>query len=130
MTSRVPAGCVSSTAASPPSSTGLPRSRRISGARTPSSRPRSSTRTYTCPRCPGADATASTCSALRVRGHGLPRADGYGRGNLVVRIQIEVPKQVSGEQREALESFDAVELEKSKKARRKSIFEKVKDIFQ
>ncbi|MEM7202525.1 MAG: molecular chaperone DnaJ [Planctomycetota bacterium] len=69
-------------------------------------------------------------AALRVRGHGLPRGDGYGRGNLVVRVQIEVPKQVSGEQREALERFDAFEEEKSKKGRKKSIFEKVKDIFQ
>ncbi len=69
-------------------------------------------------------------SSLRVRGHGLPRADGYGRGDLLVRIQIEVPKSITAEQRQALDEFDAVEHEKSKKSKRKSIFEKVKDIFQ
>ncbi len=69
-------------------------------------------------------------TALRVRGHGMPRADGYGRGNLVVIVQIEVPKNVSPEQRQALDQFDDAEPEKGKKGRRKTIFEKVKDIFQ
>ena len=69
-------------------------------------------------------------TALRVRGHGLPRVDGYGKGNLVVRIQIEVPKNVTSEQVDALRQFDAVEEAKTKKSKKKSIFEKVKDIFQ
>jgi molecular chaperone DnaJ len=69
-------------------------------------------------------------TALRVRGHGLPRVDGYGKGNLVVRIQIEVPKNVTTEQTDALRQFDAVEEAKTKKSKKKSIFEKVKDIFQ
>ena len=69
-------------------------------------------------------------AGLRVRGHGLPRIDGYGKGNLVVKVQIDVPKSVTAEQREALQQFDAVEEAKSKKSKKKSIFEKVKDIFQ
>lgn len=69
-------------------------------------------------------------TALRVRGHGLPRVDGYGKGNLVVRIQIEVPKHVTPEQVDALRQFDDVEEAKIKKSKKKSIFEKVKDIFQ
>ena len=69
-------------------------------------------------------------AGLRVRGQGLPRLDGYKKGNLVVKIQIEVPKSVSAEQREALEQFDAVEQAKRKTSKKKSIFEKVKDIFQ
>lgn len=69
-------------------------------------------------------------TGLRVRGHGLPRIDGYGKGNLVVKVQIDVPKSVTVEQRETLEQFDAVEEAKSKKSKKKSIFEKVKDIFQ
>jgi molecular chaperone DnaJ len=44
---------------------------------------------------------------LRVRGHGLPRADGYGKGNLIVKIQIEVPKSLTPEQTDALLKFDA-----------------------
>jgi len=69
-------------------------------------------------------------TSLRIRSHGLPRVDGYGKGNLVVRIQIEVPKNITAEQTEALHKFDELEEARSKKTRKRSIFEKVKDIFQ
>jgi molecular chaperone DnaJ len=67
---------------------------------------------------------------LRVRNQGLPRADGYGRGNLVVQVQIDVPRKVTSEQEDLLRRFD--ELDGSRKGRKngkKTIFEKVKDIF-
>ncbi len=67
---------------------------------------------------------------LRVRSQGLPRPDGYGRGNLVVQIQVEVPAKVTAEQRELLDKFDELETgKKPKKDQKKTIFEKVKDIF-
>ena len=67
---------------------------------------------------------------LRVRNHGLPRADGYGRGNLAVQIQVDVPRKITSEQAELLAKFDELETgKKGKKNARKTIFEKVKDIF-
>lgn len=67
---------------------------------------------------------------LQLRQHGLPRPDGYGKGNLIVQVQIDVPKQVSAEQQELLRRFDELEDGKrSKKGSKKTIFEKVKDIF-
>lgn len=67
---------------------------------------------------------------LRVRNHGLPRPDGYGRGNLVVQVQIDVPKKVTAEQTQLLEKFDEIDGKRTgKKTGRKTIFEKVKDIF-
>ena len=67
---------------------------------------------------------------LRVRNHGLPRIDGYGRGSMVVQVQIDVPKQLSSEQEELLRRFDELEDKKrGKKGGKKTIFEKVKDIF-
>lgn len=67
---------------------------------------------------------------LRVRGHGLPRADGYGKGNLVVQIQVAVPTKITSEQEEHLRAFDAIEEQnQDKKGRKKGIFEKVKDMF-
>lgn len=67
---------------------------------------------------------------LRVRNHGLPRPDGYGRGNLVVQIQVDVPAKITAEQRELLDKFDELETgKKPKKDQKKTIFEKVKDIF-
>ncbi len=66
---------------------------------------------------------------LRVRNHGLPRPDGYGRGNLVVQVQIDVPKNLTPEQQELLCKFDECEDSKKQKKGKKTIFEKVKDIF-
>jgi len=67
---------------------------------------------------------------LRVRNHGLPRPDGYGRGSMVVQIQIDVPAQLTSEQKELLRQFDELEDGKQpKQDARKTIFEKVKDIF-
>jgi molecular chaperone DnaJ len=64
---------------------------------------------------------------LRVRNQGLPRIDGYGRGNLVVQVQVDVPNKLSTEQIELLRQFDEIEQGKRKKASKKSIFEKIKD---
>jgi molecular chaperone DnaJ len=67
---------------------------------------------------------------LRIRNHGMPRADGYGRGNLVVQIQIEVPSKVTAEQEELLRRFDELEQQRAGKGgKKKGIFDKVKDIF-
>lgn len=67
---------------------------------------------------------------LRIRSQGLPRVDGYGRGNLVVQIQVDVPKKITAEQEELLNRFDELDGgRKGKKNSRKTIFEKVKDIF-
>ena len=65
---------------------------------------------------------------LRVRSQGLPRMDGYGKGNMVVHVQVSVPSKIGSEQEEHLRKFDALERERAKK-RKKGIFEKVKDIF-
>jgi molecular chaperone DnaJ len=66
---------------------------------------------------------------LRVRHHGLPRADGYGRGNLVVQVQVDVPKKINSEQEELLRKFDEIDGKRGRKHGKKTIFEKVKDIF-
>lgn len=68
---------------------------------------------------------------LRVRNHGLPRADGYGRGNLVVQVQVDVPKKITAEQEELLHKFDELDGggKKGKKSTKKTIFEKVKEYF-
>jgi molecular chaperone DnaJ len=66
---------------------------------------------------------------LRIKNHGIPRADGYGRGSLVVQIQVQVPKKLTSEQEELLLKFDELESGKKGKKARRTIFEKVKDIF-
>ena len=44
-------------------------------------------------------------SVHRLRGEGPPRAKGAGRGDIHYRIRVDVPKDLTGEQREAVEKL-------------------------
>jgi curved DNA-binding protein len=48
---------------------------------------------------------SSTGRELRIRGHGLPRAKGGERGDLYAVVRIEIPTEVSAEQRAAWEKL-------------------------
>jgi molecular chaperone DnaJ len=45
-------------------------------------------------------------SVVTLKGHGLPRLDGRGRGSLVIVVQVEVPKALSDRARELLAELD------------------------
>jgi molecular chaperone DnaJ len=53
---------------------------------------------------------------LRVRGHGAPKLSGSGRGDLLARIRLTVPKKLSKAEREALEQFQKVSRENPREA--------------
>lgn len=44
-------------------------------------------------------------TVFRMRGQGMPHLRGSGRGDQLVRVVIEVPKKLTGEQREKLQAF-------------------------
>ena len=46
---------------------------------------------------------------LRLRGAGMPVLQGRGRGDLVVRVEVETPTKLSAKQRELLEAFRETE---------------------
>jgi molecular chaperone DnaJ len=46
-------------------------------------------------------------AVITMKGHGVPRLDGRGRGSLVVVVQVEVPKQVSARARELLTELES-----------------------
>jgi molecular chaperone DnaJ len=48
---------------------------------------------------------------FRIRGKGAPRLKGSGHGDLKVKAHVVVPKELSAEQRSALEAFSAAEHE-------------------
>ncbi|HYA08103.1 MAG TPA: DnaJ C-terminal domain-containing protein, partial [Gaiellaceae bacterium] len=45
---------------------------------------------------------------LRIKGRGAPRLQGSGKGDVLARIRIEVPKRVNKKERELLEELKKV----------------------
>jgi molecular chaperone DnaJ len=54
-------------------------------------------------------AGSQTGREFRVKGKGLPNVRGYGRGDLVTRIFVEVPAHLTAKQRELLEQYARTE---------------------
>ena len=52
---------------------------------------------------------AQSGTEFRLRGKGVPNVRGYGRGDLVVRILVEVPMRLTPRQRELLEEYARLE---------------------
>lgn len=78
------------------------------------------------------DVPAGTQSGevLRLRGEGLPYPRGRGRGDLLVRIQIEVPRKTTDRQEELLRELAEIE-EANVSEKRKSFLERIKNyIYQ
>src|ERR687887_1979535 len=53
---------------------------------------------------------------LRIRGHGAPNLDGSGKGDLIARLRVTVPKKLSKKEREALEELRKVSHENPREA--------------
>lgn len=67
---------------------------------------------------------------LRLRGKGIPNINGYGKGDLLVHVNVWTPKTLSKEQREFFETMvDDENFEPHPEESDKSFFEKVKDMF-
>ena len=69
-----------------------------------------------------------TDTEFRIKGQGIPRVNGTGKGDLLVRVRVEVPKRLSERQREILRQFDSTTTGKEYEGR-KSFMDKLKDVF-
>lgn len=66
----------------------------------------------------------------RLKGKGLPEVNGYGRGDLLVRVDVWVPKSFTKEQKKLLDELDKhKEFQPKPSGKEKSFFEKMKDMF-
>ena len=45
---------------------------------------------------------------LRIRGRGAPKLNGSGRGDVLARVRVSVPKKLSKKERELLEELQKV----------------------
>ncbi len=77
------------------------------------------------------DAGTQPEKILRLRGKGLPDINGYGRGDLLVRIHAWIPKKITAEERKMLEKLQqSPNFQQSPGAGDKNFFEKMRDIFE
>jgi molecular chaperone DnaJ len=65
---------------------------------------------------------------LRLRGKGLPRFGGYGAGDQIVSIQLEVPTDLTVEQKEIIERL-ATTMNEEVHPQRRTFLEKLKSLF-
>lgn len=67
---------------------------------------------------------------LRLRGKGIPSINGYGKGDLLVHVNVWTPKTLDKKQKDFFESMKADEhFDPKPESSDKSFFEKVKDMF-
>lgn len=68
---------------------------------------------------------------LRLRGKGLPDVNGYGKGDLLARIHVWIPKKLNPEERKMLEKLQSSPgfLEGPSESE-KSFFQKMRDMFE
>ena len=48
---------------------------------------------------------SQTGDKIRVKGHGLPKFRGAGRGDMIIHVKVEIPKKLKKKEREILESL-------------------------
>lgn len=66
---------------------------------------------------------------LRLRGKGLPDVNGYGKGDLVAKVNVWIPKNLSKDEKKLVEKMKEAEGFKPGSGDKKSIFSKMKDFF-
>ncbi|MFB9057137.1 molecular chaperone DnaJ [Mariniflexile ostreae] len=67
---------------------------------------------------------------LRLRGKGIPSINGYGRGDLLVHVNVWTPKTLSKQQKDFFDAMkDDEHFAPKPESSDKSFFEKVKDMF-
>jgi molecular chaperone DnaJ len=67
---------------------------------------------------------------LRLRGKGLPDVNGYGRGDLLVNINVYVPENLGKEERKLVEKMTETDAFKPGENLGKGFFKKVRNFFE
>ncbi|QRM89647.1 molecular chaperone DnaJ [Lacinutrix sp. WUR7] len=76
------------------------------------------------------DAGVQSGKILRLRGKGIPSINGYGKGDLLVHVNVWTPKTLNKQQKDFFESMrDDEHFSPKPESTDKSFFEKVKDMF-
>ena len=69
-----------------------------------------------------------TDSEFRIKGQGIQHMDGSGKGDLIFRVRVEIPRKLNDRQRELLRQFDETVTGREYE-QRKGFMDKIKDLF-
>ena len=76
------------------------------------------------------DAGTPSGKVLRLKGKGLPEVNGYSRGDLLVSVNVWVPKNLSREEKETLTRLDlSPNFQPHPSKQERGFFDKMKDLF-
>ncbi len=68
---------------------------------------------------------------LRLRGKGLPEVNGYGRGDILVKINVWIPKVLDKEEKKAMEKMaESSNFTPNPSSSEKSFFSRMKNMFE
>jgi molecular chaperone DnaJ len=68
---------------------------------------------------------------LRLRGKGLPEVNGYGRGDLLVNVNVWIPKNITKEESRTIERFkESTSFVPNPDKSDKGFFERMKGYFE
>lgn len=75
------------------------------------------------------DAGTQPGKILRLRGKGLPEVNSYGKGDLLVHIQVYIPKDLNKEERKTVEKLHGSESFEPKEGSGDSFFSRMRNMF-
>ena len=67
-------------------------------------------------------------TVFRIRGKGIPNLNGRGRGDQFIKVKIEIPRNLTREQKDILRQFEETAGD-AQFGEKKGFFEKMKDLF-
>jgi len=77
------------------------------------------------------DAGTQPGKILRLRGKGIPEVNGYGRGDLLVTVNVWIPRDITKEERSILEKLNTSKnFQPQPTQEDKSFFQKVRNFFE
>lgn len=68
-------------------------------------------------------------TVFRIQGKGIPNLNGRGRGDQFIKVKIEIPRNLTHEQKDILRQFDD-SVGDAQFGEKKGFFEKMKDLFK
>ena len=66
---------------------------------------------------------------FRIKGQGIQQLRGSGKGDLILRVKVEIPRRLTNKQKDLLKQFEETTSDREYE-NRKNFLDRVKELFQ